>query len=61
MTNIQLPGGEVVQGIRANKDLGYDGAPEQSFEAPPTEQVTAKSAELAWRRSSVILMKAAAA
>jgi len=34
MTNIQLPGGEVVQGIRANKDLGYDGAPEHSFEAP---------------------------
>jgi len=34
MTNIQLPGGEVVQGIRANKDLGYDGAPEPSFEAP---------------------------
>jgi len=34
MTNIQLPGGEVVQGIRANKDLGYDGGPEQSFEAP---------------------------
>lgn len=34
MTNIQLPGGEVVQGIRANKDLGYDGGPEVSFEAP---------------------------
>merc|ERR1711988_1337302 len=34
MTNIQLPGGEVVQGIRANKDLGYDGAPEHTFEAP---------------------------
>merc|ERR1712088_1067614 len=34
MTNIQLPGGEVVQGIRANKDLGYDGAPEPSYEAP---------------------------
>ena len=34
MTNIQLPGGEVVQGIRANKDLGYDGGPEPSFEAP---------------------------
>merc|ERR1719273_2735575 len=28
MMNIQLPGGEVVQGIRTNKDLGYDGAPE---------------------------------
>merc|ERR1712045_950963 len=34
MTNIQLPGGEVVQGIRTNKDLGYDGAPEAAFEAP---------------------------
>merc|ERR1711878_123845 len=34
MTNIQLPGGEVVQGIRANKDLGYDGAPETAYEAP---------------------------
>ena len=34
MTNIQLPGGEVVQGIRANKDLGYDGGPETAFEAP---------------------------
>ena len=34
MTNIQLPGGEVVQGIRTNKDLGYDGAPEAPFEAP---------------------------
>merc|ERR1719383_693459 len=26
MTNIQLPGGEVVQGIRTNKDLGRDAA-----------------------------------
>merc|ERR1711981_602373 len=34
MTNIQLPGGEVVQGIRANKDLGYEGGPELAFEAP---------------------------
>jgi len=34
MTNIQLPGGEVIQGIRGNKDLGYDGAPEAPFEAP---------------------------
>lgn len=34
MTNIQLPGGEVVQGIRTNKDLGYDGAPEAPFEPP---------------------------
>merc|ERR1712012_928641 len=34
MTNIQLPGGEVVQGIRGNKDLGYDGAPEAAFEPP---------------------------
>jgi len=34
MTNIQLPGGEVVQGIRANKDLGYEGGPEAAFEAP---------------------------
>ena len=34
MTNIQLPGGEVVQGIRANKDLGYEGGPEHTFEAP---------------------------
>merc|ERR1712115_76135 len=34
MTNIQLPGGEVVQGIRANKDLGYDGAPESVYEPP---------------------------
>merc|ERR1719189_1377990 len=31
---IQLPGGEVVQGIRTNKDLGYDGAPEAPFEPP---------------------------
>jgi len=34
MTNIQLPGGEVVQGIRTNKDLGHDGAPESAFEPP---------------------------
>merc|ERR1711988_1714772 len=34
MTNIQLPGGEVVQGIRTNKDLGHDGAPEAAFEPP---------------------------
>merc|ERR1712233_146562 len=34
MTNIQLPGGEVVQGIRTNKDLGHDGAPESTFEPP---------------------------
>merc|ERR1712107_593980 len=34
MTNIQLPGGEVVQGIRGNKDLGYDGAPEAAYEPP---------------------------
>jgi len=34
MTNIQLPGGEVIQGIRGNKDLGYDGAPEKGYEAP---------------------------
>merc|ERR1712012_200552 len=34
MTNIQLPGGEVVQGIRGNKDMGYDGAPEAAYEPP---------------------------
>lgn len=34
MTNIQLPGGDVVQGIRKNKDLGHDGAPEAAFEPP---------------------------
>jgi hypothetical protein len=34
MTNIQLPGGEVIQGIRGNKDLGHDGAPEAPFEPP---------------------------
>jgi len=34
MTNIQLPGGEVIQGIRGNKDLGYDGRPEAAYEPP---------------------------
>ena len=34
MTNIQLPGGEVIQGIRGNKDLGYDGRPEAGYEPP---------------------------
>jgi len=34
MTNIQLPGGEVVQGIRKNNDLGHDGAPQAAFEPP---------------------------
>jgi len=34
MTNIQLPGGEVVQGIRKNNDLGHDGAPQPGFEPP---------------------------
>jgi len=34
MTNVQLPGGEVVQGIRRNNDLGHDGAPQAAFEAP---------------------------
>merc|ERR1712236_27899 len=34
MTNVQLPGGEVVQGIRRNNDLGHDGAPQAPFEPP---------------------------
>jgi hypothetical protein len=34
MTNVQLPGGEVVQGIRRNNDLGHDGAPQPGFEPP---------------------------
>jgi len=34
MTNIQLPGGDVVQGIRKNNDLGHDGAPQAPFEPP---------------------------
>jgi len=34
MTNVQLPGGEVVQGIRRNNDLGHDGAPQAAFEPP---------------------------
>merc|ERR1711874_110615 len=34
MTNVQLPGGDVVQGIRRNNDLGHDGAPQPAFEPP---------------------------
>ena len=34
MTNVQLPGGDVVQGIRRNNDLGHDGAPQAAFEPP---------------------------
>lgn len=34
MTNIQLQGGDVVQGIRRNNDLGHDGAPQPGFEPP---------------------------
>merc|ERR1719483_1841735 len=42
MTNVQLPGGEVVQGIRRNNDLGHDGAPQAAFEAPqPMRQLNA--------------------
>merc|ERR1712183_921221 len=36
MTNVQLPGGEVVQGIRRNNDLGHDGAPQAPFQPPQT-------------------------
>merc|ERR1711974_519802 len=34
MTNVQLPGGDVVQCIRRNNDLGHDGAPQAAFEPP---------------------------
>merc|ERR1712236_118901 len=34
MTNVQLPGGDVVQDIRRNNDLGHDGAPQAAFEPP---------------------------
>jgi len=35
MTNVQLPGGEVIQGIRRNNDLGIDGSPQKAaFECP---------------------------
>merc|ERR1712112_672333 len=32
MTNIQLPGGTVVQGIRRNNDLGHENLPPQPYE-----------------------------
>jgi len=35
MTNVQLTGGDVVQGIRRNNDLGHDGAPQPPFESAP--------------------------
>jgi len=35
MTNVQLTGGDVVQGIRRNNDLGHDGAPQAPFESAP--------------------------
>jgi len=35
MTNVQLTGGEVVQGIRRNNDLGIEGGPPQPYEAAP--------------------------
>jgi len=36
LTNVQLPGGDVVQGIRRNTDLGLDGKPEPAaFEVGP--------------------------
>jgi len=39
MTNVQLPGGEVVQGIRRNNDLGLDGKPQPpAFESPKPMQ-----------------------
>jgi hypothetical protein len=35
MTNVQLSGGEVIQGIRRNNDLGLDGSPQKpAFECP---------------------------
>ena len=33
MTNVQLTGGDVIQGIRRNNDLGYEGNPEVPYEA----------------------------
>merc|ERR1712088_1300509 len=33
MTNVQLPGGQVVQGIRRNNDLGYENQPPVAFES----------------------------
>merc|ERR1712012_412998 len=30
MTNVQLPGGQVVQGIRRNNDLGYENQPSEA-------------------------------
>lgn len=33
MTNVQLPGGQTVQGIRRNNDLGYENLPPQAYEA----------------------------
>lgn len=32
MTNVQLPGGTVVQGIRRNNDLGYESKPPVAYE-----------------------------
>lgn len=32
MTNVQLPGGQVVQGIRRNNDLGIENKPPQAYE-----------------------------
>merc|ERR1719228_1876526 len=32
MTNVQLPGGAVVQGIRRNNDLGHENLPPQPYE-----------------------------
>merc|ERR1712115_9672 len=33
MTNVQLPGGQVVQGIRRNNDLGYENQPPVAYES----------------------------
>merc|ERR1712002_1091275 len=33
MTNVQLPGGQVVQGIRRNNDLGYENQPPVPYES----------------------------
>lgn len=33
MTNVQLPSGQVVQGIRRNNDLGYENQPPVAFES----------------------------
>lgn len=35
MTNVQVTGGDVVQGIRRNVDLGIDGAPQAPYESAP--------------------------